>query len=499
MEKTLIWNVPLTPRRRLGFFLVMSYLFISPLILADYSYIDDNWRLFEAGTGWLREGRFMMVYLYKGLSFTSAAPNIFPLPLILSTFCMALALDRFSVDYFGQPVITECLVVLPLLCTPFLLQGFSYQYDGAGIMFGIVLVVYSIIFRHRLLSLRLLLPSLLLTLALGFYQLTINVFIGLCCVEVLRAMLDKTALKDILLVLAMRVLHMLFAGGFYFLCVFTSMSDDRTRMVPANAQGLAAVIDNFYRINQTVAGVMDPAAGWMTLVLSVLAALCVLKAAVQIASSDEAFAFKLLRLCLTASSAFLLLFVLSGAGLFFKDFNDGARTLLGASALLMGLFYLSLRFLKGIHPGLTCLLILPLVYMLTFSFAYGRLLVVRKEFENSMNLEIAHDIDRSAVLRNLKVIYVKTNDLALGLPAGERSMALIPALRYVLNAADYLVLPESLRRFGITSEWLDDDEREMAALAELQGSEPLVERRFYAIYSVGDRGYIVVKHLKASE
>lgn len=158
--------------------------------------------------------------------------------------------------------------------------------------------------------------------------------------------------------------------------------------------------------------------------------------------------------------------------------------MLGATALLLGLFCLTHRLLREIHPALNCLLIVPVLYMLSFSYAYGRLLVVQKEFENSMTLEVVHDIDRHVALRNLKMIYVQPSDFDLWLPGGERSMALIPALKYVRNINDYLVLPESLQRFGIVSEWLQDPD-EMARLAGLQGSGPLIDRRFYAIYSAG--------------
>lgn len=149
------------------------------------------------------------------------------------------------------------------------------------------MVVYSITFRHRLLFLRVLLSAVLLALALGFYQLTINVFVGLCCIEVLRALLDRVALKDILQALARRLLQMLFAALLYFLCVFLFMSHERTSLLPLNAEGLATVASNFLEINRTVAQVLEGGAGWMTLVLLVLCAICLLKVIVHVAASDE--------------------------------------------------------------------------------------------------------------------------------------------------------------------------------------------------------------------
>ena len=76
------------------FFLLATSLYVLPLILADFPYIDDNWRALAAGNAWAGQGRLFADWLYQALTFTGAAPDIFPLPLIIATGAMR---DRKSV------------------------------------------------------------------------------------------------------------------------------------------------------------------------------------------------------------------------------------------------------------------------------------------------------------------------------------------------------------------------------------------------------------------
>lgn len=74
----------LSQRQVALFFLLATALYVLPLILADFPYIDDNWRTLAAGNAWAGQGRLFADWFYQALTFTGAAPNIFPLPLLLA-------------------------------------------------------------------------------------------------------------------------------------------------------------------------------------------------------------------------------------------------------------------------------------------------------------------------------------------------------------------------------------------------------------------------------
>ncbi len=120
------------------------YHVVLPRILADFPYIDDNWRTLAAiGTAWAGQGRLFADWFYQALTFTGASPNIFP-ALLLATLAMSLALTGLTFHYFAEPTLACCLVPLPLWYNPFLLQNLSYQYHGPSMVLSMVAVIYAI-------------------------------------------------------------------------------------------------------------------------------------------------------------------------------------------------------------------------------------------------------------------------------------------------------------------------------------------------------------------
>jgi hypothetical protein len=97
---------------------------------------------------WAEQGRLFAELFYNALTFSNAAPNIFPLPLLIATVAMASALTSLTFHYFRQPTVARCLVLLPLWYNPFFLQNLSYQYDGPIMVLSVVAVIYAITFRH---------------------------------------------------------------------------------------------------------------------------------------------------------------------------------------------------------------------------------------------------------------------------------------------------------------------------------------------------------------
>jgi hypothetical protein len=144
---------------RSGCFPARDLLYVLPLILADFPYIDDNWRSLSAGMAWAEQGRLFAELFYNALTFSNAAPNIFPLPLLIATVAMASALTSLTFHYFRQPTVARCLVLLPLWYNPFFLQNLSYQYDGPIMVLSLVAVIYAITFRHPSRNVQWLVPS----------------------------------------------------------------------------------------------------------------------------------------------------------------------------------------------------------------------------------------------------------------------------------------------------------------------------------------------------
>ncbi|MNL41130.1 hypothetical protein D3C87_1635260 [compost metagenome] len=164
---------------------------------------------------------------------------------------------------------------------------------------------------------------------------------------------------------------------------------------------------------------------------------------------------------------------------------------MGFAVLLLLLFYLSHLALVHIHERLPLLLVIPLLAMLSLSYAYGRVLTVQKVFADSAASSMAYDIASRRELREAKRIYLSVTYSDHWLVGAAGSFKQMPVLHYLLNI-DFLVLAENLPKLGITNVVSERDRRN-ATRVGYQGYTPLLENQYYRIYLLGDYGFIVMK------
>jgi hypothetical protein len=473
------------------FFLFATLLYVLPLILADYPYIDDNWRSLSAGMAWAEQGRLFTELFYKALTFSGGAPNIFPLPLLIATVAMASALTRLTFHYFRQPSIACCVVFLPLWYNPFFLQNLSYQYDGAPMALSIVAVIYAITWRHPRRSLQWLVPSFLIALALGLYQVSVNVFLGLCCLEVLRAAHDKLTWPAWPGLLGWKIAQVLLGWLIYCISALPFMGHGRSLMLNLAAQPWLQLQVNVERVLDKVMLLFHGGFAWVFAALLLCASAGAVRLAMSVMQREDRGAIKLLIgfLCVLVVPVMVLL--VSGIALLFRDFNEGARTLMGFAVLLVLLLWLSHLALASVHERLPLLLVVPLLAMLSLSFAYGRVLTVQKTFANSALFNLERDITSRPALRDAKRIYLSVTYSDHWLIGAAGSFKRLPVLHYLLNI-DFFMLAENLPRVGITNV-VAERERRNATRVGYQHHPVLVDNPYYRIYLIGDYGFIVFK------
>jgi hypothetical protein len=473
------------------FFLIATLLYVLPVILADYPYIDDNWRSLSGGMAWAEQGRLFTELFYNALTFTGSAPNIFPLPLLLATLAMTSALTSLTFHYFRQPTIACCLVLLPLWYNPFFLQNLSYQYDGAPMVLSVVAVIYAITWRHPRRSLQWLVPAFLIALALGLYQVSLNVFMGLCCLEVLRIAQDKQAWSAWSSVIGWKCAQVLLGWLIYCVSAFPFMGHDRMLMLNLSAQPWLQLQINVERVLEKVMLLFHGGFAWVFAGLLLCAIAGAVRLAMTIRQREDSGAAKLLvgLLCVLVVPVVVLL--VSGIALLFRDFNEGARTLMGFAVLLVLLFYLSHLALVSVHERLPLLLVVPLLAMLSLSFAYGRVLTVQKTFSASALFSLERDIASRQGLRDAKRLYMSVTYSDHWLVGAAGSFKRMPVLHYLLNI-DFYMLAENLPKVGITNV-VAEKERRNATRVGYQHFPALVENQYYRIYLIGDYGFIVFK------
>lgn len=481
----------LGPRQVWLFFLFATFVYVVPLILADYPYIDDNWRALSAGTAWSEQGRLFTQLFYNLLTFGTAAPNIFPLPLLIATLAMASALTRLTFHYYPQPTIACCLVPLPLWYNPFFLQNLSYQYDGPAMALSVVAVIYAMTFRHASRALQWLVPALLIALALGLYQISLNVFLGLCCLELLRAVNDRLAWLPLSRMIGWKLAQATMGWLVYCVSAVVFMSQDRALLLNWAAAPLLQLHTNIGRVLEKVGLLFHGGFTWVFAALLLCAMAGGVQLGRQILARQDRAALKILMGLLCLLTWLVVTLLVSGVALFFRDFNEGARTLMGFAVLLVLLFYLSHLALAQIHARLPLLLAVPLLAMLSLSYAYGRVLTVQKAFAASALMGLEHDISAHQSLREAKRIYLSVTYSDHWLQGAAGSFKQMPVLHYLLNI-DFFMLAENLPKVGITNV-VAEKERRNATLVGYLGYPALVDRPYYRIYQMGDYAFIVIK------
>lgn len=488
------WLRPLSPHQQVTVFAIAVAVFVFPVIQADYSYYDDASRtLFLGENLWRSQGRLFMELVQTMASFSSHSIDVFPLPLLLVSPVLVAALVSLCRSCFAHPCLLDTLVVMPVLYTPFILGILNYQYDGPMVLLGVCCVVFANTFEDGRTWLKWAVTSVLLALAAGLYQTTLQVFVGLCCIECIRFINEGVAFRTVMRAMLARVIQLLVGVLLYGVTAFhfyTSLrgavartDDDWGSLLHSRAEKVFGVLGTF----------VNDGNRWLFIVAGILVLMGLVRLLWVTASGTRPFAERGALLLLISVALFTLVLAVPGPLLIIEDFSLGPRTLIAFSCVTVLAFYLARDVLRVVHPLLSGLLIIPLFGMLSFSYAYGRVLVAQKAFETSIVYSISHDLSSSAQLRTVEDFYLlPSRPYQLWVPGSVAAvMEAMPAVKFMLTVPQ-MTTPERFAMTGITnvaSGWW----KEFFTLTQGVAPTPVVSNRFYDIIRIGDVGFIQLK------
>jgi hypothetical protein len=317
------------------------------------------------------------------------------------------------------------------------------------------------------------------------------VFLGLCCLEALRGANDRLAWPQWCGLLGWKLAQAILGCLIYAVSAYPFTQHTRTSLLNWSAEPLLQLHINIGRVLEKVVLLFHGGLTWVCAGLLLCAVAGAIRLGFKVAARQDSPGKKLLIGLVCVLTVPVVTLLVSGMALLFRDFNEGARTLMGFAVLLLVLFYLSHLALDHIHERLPLLLVIPLLAMLSLSYAYGRVLTVQKVFAANAASSMAYDIASRRELREARRIYLSVTYSDHWLVGAAGSFKQMPVLHYLLNI-DFLVLAENLPKLGITNV-VSERGRRNATRVGYQGYTPLLENQYYRIYLLGDYGFIVMK------
>ncbi|WP_300630559.1 glucosyltransferase domain-containing protein [Pseudomonas sp.] len=478
----------------LGFFLVLSFVYVYPIVHADYAYIDDNWRsLLVVRDDWGEQGRILIEWLHEVFTFGGGTVNVFPLPLLFSIALLAIAMTRLTFWYFSAPFASSCLIVLPVLCNPFFLGNLTYQYDGPAMVLAVVAVIYAITCKVEKVAARCSAVALLLAVTLSLYQLTLALFVGLCIVEFYLCVKNKMAVHAILLLLCQRSAQILGGGLIYFLTAYQLSTSRRGHFARFDGHWFDEVAQKFVFSMDKISLLVVPGNAWLCVAVLAIASVGYVLFIKNILVIEGGWLGKCVVIMLCLLGVPMLVLLVPGMMLFLTERNLDARNYIAFSAVLVFLMMLNYEVLGRMHTRLRWALVVPVLFMYSFGYMYGQVIVARKEFESALAQYIAYDLISHDALRTVNKFYfigAAVNDNWS--PRGHAAMTHMPLLRYILSEYNMLLHPHFLPRFGINNVVYGAHEV-FEASVNAENETPVLDRKFYSICSRGGQVFIVIK------
>ncbi|ELY4595856.1 glucosyltransferase domain-containing protein [Cronobacter sakazakii] len=167
--------------------LIISTLFVYPLINAGVYYIDDIPRSQTGYVGWFRLGRPLSEYIYTILSLgQNIAIDVSPLPQMLSILVMAWCIQALSNAFFAERTLSTVAISSLAFISPLFLHNMAYKYDSLSMALSVAscAIAFSIDLRNKLINY--IFKGALIFSSLCLYQVSGVIYLMLCIAKSIK-------------------------------------------------------------------------------------------------------------------------------------------------------------------------------------------------------------------------------------------------------------------------------------------------------------------------
>ena len=168
--------------------LILSVIYVIPLIIADYDYLDDYGRNLY-GYGWQHDGRFIATLFAKLWSLNSANFSIFPFSTILSALILGFTGYILSYLFELEPNSKVKLSSLLIITMPTFLGNLVFKFDCLPMSLSLLVIVFPFLFYKS--TLKFFIFSIMgIFISLGLYQSSATCYFIVGSLFLIQALLD---------------------------------------------------------------------------------------------------------------------------------------------------------------------------------------------------------------------------------------------------------------------------------------------------------------------
>ena len=475
-------------------FLVLGVIFVLPIIIADYYYIDDLGRSIVGYSGWSSDGRPVADMVMESLGFGLPLTDISPIPLILSIATLSLSCTLLAKSAGFKSRAAAVISLFPIIANPFFLSNLSYKFDSLTMSLAVLFSCIPFTFRCMKAFPKVVLTTACIVISLCLYQAASNAFVILAVsFFILESYKNKGCIQSLILnAVSFAMAYAIYLKLIVPHYVVGEYSTGHSDILPLSLDSLSSISNNIQMSVNLIKSFMTGYAGTMFSLLFSISVVCVVVVAAFSFINSKNMKGLIIFMIVFASPAIFFVSI-PGVVLALKNPVLMPRVYIGfgfAIAASMSIIYFTLC--RHFKP-LVLIMAVPVMFLFSFGATYGNSLKAQKEFDVFVLSNISSDINRLG-LSGKK--YIVVDGYMPKSPVTMLAYQKYPLVEMMTPGylADGWVWGNSLMHHYLMTQTFPDQEKQEKIRMERCNLKPLTENNIYKIMSFDD--YIVLSFVK---
>lgn len=457
-------------------------LFVLPIMLSGVLYQDDILRAANGEAYWGVLGRPLSDVVVMSLGFGSGfVVDSFPLSLILAGTLLGASSVMLYCRFAISRGIASGLVFSLFSLSPFFLQNLSYHFDSFPMMLGVFLAVlpYSKMAASCKLAFRVPFGAVCLVLALSLYQATINVFLSLCTIEIAYVLYNRVNGTDALKMSAERAVSAVIGMIIYMKGVapfFLSKNVHSDLVIKADdpVKSLSYNFERFWNIASSLLNESFYMAWFLVLAVAIVGLLML---TYRLSRSDFSLVSKIIGFAVLVLGIAVAIFSIVGPFIFVDKTVVAPRVMMGLPGFMLLIGYLASMLSSKQITTIAC--IIPVVFSLSYSSAYGNASKHQRSLEDKVFYDIASSLPPKL---DGKKVYISGQISTAA--STDMEFKRFPSLKWMVMPLYNWSGMIMLKHYGIIAE--------MGLMKNNNDIPIFKDSRYFIIYS-GEYSYVILK------